>query len=291
MKKRYDIVMLGHISRDIMIYEGSEQRFTAGPVIYSSAAAFKTGASVLVITKANPDDAASLDDTMQTGIDVEIIPSDLTTSIENIYLSKDRERRKVTLLAQAEPFRLMELPDFEARIIHMAGLFRGEIPEALIPPLSVHGDIAVDAQGLLRCNEGGKLLFKDWDKKKTYLPRIKYLKTDAAEAEILTGAADRERAAMMLTDAGVKEVMVTHNEEVIVGSRGSLYRAPFDPVNLSGRTGRGDTCFAAYLARRLTHDIQDSVDWAAALVSIKMESPGPFKGEASEVLLRMRSGK
>jgi len=123
------------------------------------------------------------------------------------------------------------------------------------------------------------------------IPIFSSFKTDAAEAEILTGVADRERAAMMLTDAGVKEVMVTHNEEVIVGSRGTLYRAPFDPVNLSGRTGRGDTCFAAYLARRLTHDIQDSVDWAAALVSIKMESPGPFKGEASEVVLRMRSGK
>jgi sugar/nucleoside kinase (ribokinase family) len=82
--------------------------------------------------------------------------------------------------------------------------------------------------------------------------------------------------------------MITHSSEVIVGSEGRIYRAPLTPRNLSGRTGRGDTCFAAYLTRRLSDGIQQSVDYAAALVSLKMERPGPFRGTDSEVRARMQ---
>ncbi|RLD34319.1 MAG: carbohydrate kinase, partial [Bacteroidetes bacterium] len=38
-----DITMIGHISRDIMIYKEDEVRLTGGPVIYSSAAAARSG--------------------------------------------------------------------------------------------------------------------------------------------------------------------------------------------------------------------------------------------------------
>jgi sugar/nucleoside kinase (ribokinase family) len=54
-----------------------------------------------------------------------------------------------------------------------------------------------------------------------------------------------------------------------------------------GRTGRGDTTFAAYLARRNDHGVSESLKFAAALVSIKMETPGPFQGSLADVLARM----
>ncbi|MBQ1581972.1 MAG: hypothetical protein II107_05830, partial [Prevotella sp.] len=56
------------------------------------------------------------------------------------------------------------------------------------------------------------------------------------------------------------------------------------PRNLSGRTGRGDTTFAGYLCERLDHDIPTALEFAAALVSLKMETPGPFKGTRQDVL-------
>ncbi len=132
-------------------------------------------------------------------------------------------------------------------------------------------------------------MFIDWDMKKEYLPYIRYFKTDAAEAEILTGLNDREEAARVLNRLGAEEVMVTHNTEVIICKSQKIYKAPLTPRNLSGRTGRGDSCFAAYLARRLKYGIQDSVDYAAALVSIKMETPGPFTGTEKDVMNRIGS--
>lgn len=284
----YTIVMVGHVSKDIIHYQGTEERMLGGAVIYSSAAAARSGARVLVVTKAAAADRPLLDTFDTWGADCNAIDSVATTSIRNVYESADRERRTVTLLSQADPFRLDELEGLSGEIFHLAGLFAGEIPDELIEPLSGRAPVAIDAQGVLRRSENGSLLFRDWQAKERLLPHITYLKTDAAEAEILTGTTDRERAARQLASLGAREVMVTHNTEVIVFDGRTVHRAPFTPRNLSGRTGRGDTCFASYLTWRLDHSIEESVSYAAALTSLKMEQPGPFAGSVEDVLARVR---
>lgn len=284
----YDIVMIGHVSKDIMYFhDGHKDEFFGGPVVYSSASASISGSKVLVVTKAARNDIPDLEYLGDKSIDVEVIPSPETTSIKNVYLTANQERREVTLLAQADPFNLKEIPVKTTKIYHLAGLFSGELPTTLIEPLSKRGDVGLDAQGVLRCNEGGEMLFRDWNEKKKLLPYIKYLKTDAAEAQILTGSEDREEAARILADWGVREVMVTHHTEVLVLVDGTFYKAPFTPRNLSGRTGRGDTCFASYLSRRLQEGPEDAVRFSAALTSLKMEKPGRFNGTQEDVFARI----
>jgi sugar/nucleoside kinase (ribokinase family) len=70
--------------------------------------------------------------------------------------------------------------------------------------------------------------------------------------------------------------------------KGATYYETFSNSNISGRTGRGDTTFSAYLSWRLNHDPKESLKFAAALVSIKMETPGPFKGTLEDVLKRLK---
>ncbi|GAB4371409.1 MAG: PfkB family carbohydrate kinase [Spirochaetales bacterium] len=287
--KQYDIVMIGHVSKDIMVYGDREERLLGGAVVYSSAAAARSGAKVLVITKAAEEDLPLLEVMRHPNVEILTLPSPVTTSIRNEYFSEDRERRKVTLLSQATSFTLDEIPAFQTSILHLAGLFYGEIPVSLIPPLACRYKVAVDAQGLLRRNTGGALAFQDLEDKAEILPHITFLKTDAAEAEVLTGEKDREEAARILAAYGPEEVMVTHNTEVLVLREGRFYRAPFTPRNLSGRTGRGDTCFASYLYWRLHHPIQEAVSYAAALTSIKMETPGVFTGTPEDVKARMQA--
>ncbi len=289
--KTYDIVMMGHVSKDIMIYQGREERLLGGAVVYSSAAAARSGARVLVLTKAAKADLSLLEVMKHENTTVEAIDSPATTSIRNEYLTEDRERRIVTLLSGADPFTAEDLPPIETKILHVAGLFFGEIPPSIFPKLAKRHPLAVDAQGLLRRSENGNLLFRDLENKAEVLSLITYLKTDAAEAEVLTGEKDREKAARILASYGPKEVMVTHNTEVIVLTEGKFHRAPFTPKNLSGRTGRGDTCFASYLVRRLAKGPQESVEYAAALTSIKMETPGIFRGSVADVEARMKTDR
>jgi sugar/nucleoside kinase (ribokinase family) len=293
----YDLIIAGHVSKDIIVeFGGEESRLLGGALLYSALTAARAGAKVLAITKAAAADVASLDFMKaEPGLDLIVQPSDETTSILNVFKSADRERRDVTLKGAADPFKASDIPeDATAPIIDLAGLFVGELPDSLIAKLRSRAAIAIDAQGLLRTVMPDRTMkFFDWAAKETYLPMVSYFKTDAAEAEILTGLSDREAAARMLADIGRRpdgsapEIMVTHNSEVIVLADGKIHRAPFTPANLSGRTGRGDTTFSSYLTWRLRHGPQESVRFAAALCSIKMETPGPFRGTIAEVQARM----
>ena len=51
---------------------------------------------------------------------------------------------------------------------------------------------------------------------------------------------------------------------------------PWKNKSSLGRTGRGDTAFISYLGSRITKNPEQSLKFAAALTSLKLESPGPF---------------
>ena len=70
--------------------------------------------------------------------------------------------------------------------------------------------------------------------------------------------------------------------------KGKTWYEKFSNRNSSGRTGRGDTTFSAYLAWWLDHDPKESLEFVAALVSIKMETPGPFQGTLEDVTNRLK---
>ena len=82
---------------------------------------------------------------------------------------------------------------------------------------------------------------------------------------------------------GAKEILITHNTEVLAYDGENVYTCPIKSRNLSGRTGRGDTTFAAYINERLNNDIPTSLLYATATVSLKMETPGAFKGTREDV--------
>jgi sugar/nucleoside kinase (ribokinase family) len=284
----YDIVIIGHVASDILVYKGEASGFIGGGAYFSAFAARRSDVRFCVITKLAPKDFGILDGLKKDGIEVTAIPSLRTTSIENVFETDDVDRRKVRLLSQADPFHPEDIPA-EAKIYSLAGLFVGEFPDSLIVHLARKGDVALDLQAKLRYSEAGTFAFKDWPEKEKYIPLVTYLKADSLEAEVATGTPDREEAAGILHRLGAKEVMITHSSEVILYNGERMFRAPFNPGNLSGRTGRGDTCFISYVSWRLTHGIEESLRYAAALTSIKMEKPGPFLGTQEEVLARMKT--
>jgi sugar/nucleoside kinase (ribokinase family) len=242
------------------------------------------GHRVAVLPKANPADMDVKELFSKAG-NVTVFPLDSThsTSIRNVYHTADRERRTCTAISRIDPYRVEEIPDVDASIYHIAGLMRGDLGNEIVEFASKKAMAAVDVQCMLRCDENGSMVFHDWAEKREMFPLIRFLKTDAAEAEILTGLADRAKAAKQMHEWGAKEIMITHNTEVLVYDGKEIYACPLKPRNLSGRTGRGDTCFSGYITERLTSDIPTALLRAAALVSLKMETPGPFMGTRADV--------
>jgi len=284
MMAHYDTLILGHISKDVIVTPEGEEHLTGGAVVYSSIAAQRINTNVMAMTKLSRDDLSLLRVFSVNHVPVIHCLSPQTTSIRNIYLTRDRERRTCEAISAAAPFDISDIPgDIETDLYYLGGLMKGEFPESLIELLSQVGKVAVDTQGFLRVNENGRLLFRDWPAKKKYIPMLSYLKADAAEAQILTGTDDCNKAALILSDWGAGEVMVTQNSGVTICAEGKLYTSPFTSKNLTGRTGRGDTCFSAYCNWRKNHSPQESCLFAAALTSLKMEKPGPFSGTVNDV--------
>ena len=283
---KFDSLIIGEVAQDTNVdYDGTVVKAVDGAVYYSGFAAANMGHKIAVLPKANTNDVDMVA-AFAPAENVTVYPIHSETSFvtKNVYFTPDRERRNSTVDSVIEPYRTDEVPaDIDAAIWHLAGLVAGDITDEMIPFAAQHAMVAIDVQTMMRHVVDGGMVLKDWEAKREMLPYVRFLKTDAAEAEVLTGLTDRVEAAKLLYSWGAKEVLITHNSEVLVYDGKDIYTCPIKARNLSGRTGRGDTTFATYINERLTCDIPTALKTATALVSLKMETPGPFMGTREDV--------
>ena len=260
--KNYDSLVIGHITKDYNIdHLKNLNEICGGAVLFSSASAFALGHSTGAVTKLAEKDKDRLSSFTVNSNDVYCSFCNNSTTMRNEYFTADKEKRNSTCLSCAEPFSVDDLPSVNAKIYHFAGLLYGEFSNEMIIECSKKGAAALDVQACLRHADmkNGSMYFEDWADKKKMLPYITYLKTDAAEAEIMTGTDNREKAAKILWELGAKEVLITHNTEVLVYDGKKTYTCPIRARSLSGRTGRGDTTFAAYINERLNCSVEDAL--------------------------------
>lgn len=282
---KYDIMMIGPATRDRNIdYTGCVVDELGGAAYFGAYAVQSAGAKVFAAIKMHPDDIDILDAFSLPATQISFMPANTTTQMQNTYFTEDRERRISECLAQSDSILPQQIPDVDCALYHLAGLLYGDFPNELIPFLKKRGKLSADVQAFLRHNEGGKMNFHDWSDKLEYLRYFDFLKTDTAEAEILTGTENRRDAAKIMYGWGAKEILISHNSEMLVYDGAQYYTCPVKARNLSGRTGRGDTTFGAYLAKRITgSSISDALLFATAAVSLKMEAPGPLRCRACDV--------
>ena len=287
---QFDSLIIGEVAQDTNVdYDGTTVRATGGAVYYSGFAAANMGHKIAVLPKADTTQV-DLKAAFAAAPNITVYPLHSSHSFvtKNVYHTPDRERRTSTVDSVIDPYRTDEVPQIDAAIWHLAGLVGGDITDEMIPFAAQHAMVAIDVQTMLRCVENGGMVYHDWAAKREMLPYVRFLKTDAAEAEILTGLTDRAEAAKLLYSWGAKEILITHNTEVLVYDGKEVYTCPITARNLSGRTGRGDTTFACYVTERLTQHIPTALKTATALVSLKMETPGPYMGTRADVEAYMK---
>ena len=100
-----------------------------------------------------------------------------------------------------------------------------------------------------------------------------------AKAGALTGVEDIHEAAGKVLAMGPKVVLLTHSAGVCVYDGMQYCDQPFQPYPMEGRTGRGDTCSAAFLhAKSKGMSLPEAVEFAAGITSRKLQYPGPYRG-------------
>ena len=284
----FDIVMIGHFAKDKVTYLGETTIYSGGAVYYGSVGLAHLGWRVAIVTRLHPDDFDRLEEVKQAGVTVFAKAAPATSGIDNIYTTPDMDRRICKPLAFAGPFRVEDIPDIPAHTWIVGPIIAGEVDMPVLRSLKGRGVLALDIQGFVRVPVGDDLVFRDWPEKDEGLALVDVLKVDQAEAESLTGLTDVQAAMRRLSAYGPKEILLTNAAGVNVYAGGQFYHAPFTARQIKGRTGRGDTCFSSYLAKRQSADAGEACRFAAAVTSLKMETPGPFAGTLADVTQRIR---
>jgi len=281
--QHFDILMIGNFAVDKLIVDGVEEVASGGGVYYGSIAAKRLGAVVAVATRLHPDEFWRLEDMRDEGVVVFPTPADGTSGIANYYQSSNMETRICKPIGFGGRYSITDIPEVAAKVIMLSPLFAGEVDLELLQMLAKRAPVSLDIQGFVRVPVADGLDFRPWPDMAEGLKHITYLKVDRSEAEFLTGITDLRKTARALREMGPKEIVLTQSSGVTVFADGEFHEAPFTPRSLVGRTGRGDTCFCTYIAKRITNDAQTACRWAGVVTSLKQEKPGPWRGSPSEV--------
>jgi len=280
----FDIVFIGHYTKDTIVYPHSTRTVDGGAFFYGANVAARMGLRIAVVTRLARQDWHVVGELERLGVTVFARETAASTHLRLTYPTANLDERTIELTSSAGPFGVDEVAKVQARAFAIGASVRGEVPAEVVDALAATGAmVALDVQGFIRVVRDGRLTFDDWPGKESVLRHATVLKTDAVEAGLITGESDRYVAARRLAAVGPPEVLLTHGGGVLVLHAGTIHEAPFVPDEIRGRSGRGDTCTSAYLSRRLAAPPADAVVWAAAVTSLKLEAEGPFRREIGEV--------
>ncbi len=282
--KFYDIAFIGHYTKDTIVSASGTRIVDGGAFNYGANVAARMGLKVAAVTRLAKEDLRVIEKLKHLGVDVFVHISPKSTCLRLEYPTSNLDERVIYVKSSAETFTPAEVKKIQARAIIVGASMRDEVSLEIIEELSKKKAIlAADVQSFIRVNYNGKLISQEWPEKQLILSRLEVLKTDAVEAEMLTGITNIREAALKISNLGPREVVITHSNGLLVYTNGQFYEESFFPKKLIGRSGRGDTCIAAYMAKRLNTSPQEATTWAAAVTTLKMEAEGPFKRTMQEV--------
>ena len=281
----YDIVIFGNYTKDTIISSAGTRYVDGGGFNYGAHAAAVSGLKVAAVTRLAREDHHVVDKLEQIGVDVFPVFTPSSTHMCLDYPTDNVDERILTCSVTAGTYTSDQFNGLSAKAFLINASVREEVPLNVIKALKKKGGYLVaDAQGFIRIiDSDNKLIHAPWPEKKQVLALLDVLKADAVEAESLTGEKDIKKAAKKLAGWGPAEIVLTHRDGILVYADGQFHEARFLPEELIGRSGRGDTCIASYMAKRLSASPEEAIIWSAAVTSLKMEAEGPIQRSIQDV--------
>jgi sugar/nucleoside kinase (ribokinase family) len=278
-------VSVGAYTKDTIVTRSGTRYVDGGGYSYAAHAACLAGVSVGAVTRLAAEDRKSTDLLRSIGVEVTIYESPQSTLMRLEYPTDNVDERILTVAAVADSFLPEHVANVRADAVLISASIRGEVPLAAVQALRERTPlVGLDVQGYVRIRTPqGRLAYEAWPEMRQVLALVDVLKSDAVEGEFLTGEKDLHAIARGLAAHGPKEIILTHKDGVLVLAKGIAYEHPFLPVELRGRSGRGDTCAGSYISRRIDADPADAARWAAALTSLKLEAEGPIRRTRADV--------
>jgi len=276
----FDIAFVGHFTKDTVETPQGSIVQRGGAYYYGAYVARRMDLQVAVVTRIAKEDWGAIEELQALGVTMFAKETPESTALRIVYPTANLDERVIYATGFAGAFTPEEIAPIHAKTFHIGASIRGEVPLNVIAALAAkHARVSLDIQGFIRVNANGTLAYAPWPEMSAALHLVNVLKVDNTEAEFLAGTKDLRQAIRFFAAYGPQEIVLTQNTGVMVYAEGRVYEYPWRVREIKGRTGRGDTCTAAYLCKRLTASPEESARFAAALTGAKLEAPGPFRGQ------------
>jgi sugar/nucleoside kinase (ribokinase family) len=285
ISENYDIVFIGNYTKDTIVSPQGTLYVDGGAVNYAAHAAVRLGFKVAVVTRLSKEDDRMIHKLTESGVDCfpEYTPSSTDMRLE--YPTLNPDVRNLFVTGTAGTITVEQVSGLKSQAAVIGTSLRGEVGLDAIECLRGKNLLlAADVQGFVRVLENNTLVYKSWREMKAVLSYVDILKSDAVEAEFLTGEKDIYKAAKFFAARGPSEIVLTHKDGVLFWAKGKITEEKFVNKKMDGRSGRGDTCLGTYAAMRLKKSPAEAGVWAAAVTSMKMEKLGPFDRSLDEVI-------
>ncbi|MFW9834608.1 MAG: carbohydrate kinase family protein [Candidatus Thorarchaeota archaeon] len=279
-----EIVVVGHLSRDLIITPESRQELLGGGTAYAMLApkigAFGAG----IISKVGSDFEESYKITLMTsglnllGLHYE---GDTTTRFVNEYDEEGVRSQRVEHLApQITPADFSD-DHCQAGIIHFSPLSCNEIDsDCYIIAREDGALVSLDAQGYLRCiTDDCRVTPREWPESDKILSLVDIVKLHDSELRIINSDESELSAVSHILDLGPRIVMVTRDHRgSTIYTRNTQVDIPLVLANAQvDTTGCGDTYTVGFLLEYMrTANVARAGIFAATCSSFNVETMGPY---------------
>ncbi len=258
-----DFIVIGHLTRD----KHPSHDTLGGTATFAAIAARNLGYRAAILTRAAPDFPQR---ELLRGIEVVRLPSEQTTSFQNVY---DGGHRQQFVSDIADPIPADQLPaEWRSAKIALLGPIIGEVDTDMAQQFDKATTlVGVVPQGWLRrWDSNGRVKPRAWRESPDILPYVRVL---SVSEEDLGEFTERLQAYCSLTPI----VVLTRGDRGCTVYQGSAkpFDSPAFKANQVDPTGAGDVFTAAFLIRlHETNDVVEAARFANCTASFAVEAEG-----------------
>jgi len=277
-----EIVVVGHLSRDLLITPDTKRESIGGGTAYAMIAPAIGALGAGIVSRVGSDfEQAYIDSLKSTGIDLSgFRTSDkFTTRFVNDYDKDGNRTQRVEATASEIRAPDLLLQHLEANIIHFCPLLNEIHPSAIEAARSFGALVSLDVQGFTRKLAGEKVESTTWDNSDEILRFVDVVKCNETELEMVVGMKSEVSTATHILSLGPRIVLVTK------GQKGSTIHTRNTQVDipmvlgdsLLDQTGCGDTYTIGFLLEYMrTGDVKRAGLFGATCSSFNIENIGPY---------------
>ncbi|MFQ5831086.1 MAG: carbohydrate kinase family protein [Candidatus Thorarchaeota archaeon] len=288
-----ELVVVGHLSRDLVITPESTRETIGGGTAYAMLAMALEAFGAGIVSCVGADFEEEYTQVLRdSGLDLDglVERGSKSTRFINEYDESGVRTQRVEAIAPPLQLDDMRPKHLGASIYHFCPLTSDEIPASMIEAArSSGGLISLDAQGYLRATKGKMIVQKEWEGRDDVVRLVDVVKLNESELATAVDAKSELSAATELLSLGPRMILVTrHQKGSTIYTRNIQVDIPLVLANAQvDSTGCGDTYAIGFLLEYMrTGDVKRAGLFGATCSSFNVETAGPYEMPTREQIER-----